>query len=335
MTRKLFLRGSILITLAGSCMVPRARSEESLRDRFGFLTESAVMARTRAAYLFADRLVGVNGSRFLEAFMRSYNSAVDLEWAGSKDERARARVGSFNLSSPLLESDRFRDELKKIVVESGRTPEQLAAPDIGECVAIMNGNKVCCSGTFVSQTAILTAAHCLDSCGDKARLEQNGATTTATIDRQLDKTFPGFDPSTLVGDIAIMRLKQGGSAQLATLADDSSMSRIGPVLAVGFGSTGSGCQDPPGVRRKAKLPVAAGICDQTAIQKFGCQSGEFVAGSNTRGVCPADSGGAAFVELSGGRVLAGVIVQQIPSQDYTGRFVRMDKDVRDWIANNL
>jgi hypothetical protein len=310
----------LALGFAGFSVSPRMA-----RDKGGFLREDALRARTRASYSFASELVGIESPDFLDAFMRSYNAAVDLE----NNQGRSANLGKWNLDSKLLGERNFRKGQVSILVDSSKYPDQLPAPEIEECAALMRGGTVCCSGIVIDRSAILTAGHCLAECSEVVRLEtQAGAPVTVSVDKDSSAVLPGVD-------LAVIKLKQNVSFPIASLASDSEMAKFDNILAAGYGAAGPHCSGRKGIRRKAFLPVAAELCDGPSMNKYGCKVGEFVAGSAQSGICPADSGGAGFIVNGRNRVLAGVIVEKVPGAELIGRFVRMDKGVRDLIADNL
>jgi hypothetical protein len=336
----MFLKIIALIALAslGSAQALSTQGvEKKIRDKNGFMYEEELRVRTQASYSFAYKLVGPESPLFFDAFMRSYNAASDLEWRGSSGNKKDA--GSWNLTSKLLEYPGFKDELKRMIIEDGFAPEQLPAPDAVECVALLDSQGVCCSGVIVSRTSILTAAHCAKSCAVSVRVEDgSGAVAFKSINGSRTLIFPGFNPQTLEGDVAILKFKENDKVDLPPVAlmDDLAVNDLKSIVAVGFGATGPTCNGPVGFRRKAPMAVAAKTCDQPAMTAFSCQKGEFVAGLNLRGVCPADSGGAAFIQNVNGRFLAGLIVQRVPPlEDYVNRFVTLDKGMATWVRNNV
>jgi hypothetical protein len=327
--RKLRILGLawVLVTLVGASS-PKQHSGKAhdVRDANGFITAEELLLRTKAAYGFADRLVGIKSPKFFGIFMQAYNVAARAE--DQKEYEEVRNVGSWNVGSKFLEREDFLAAQKRIVVEAGLAPEQLSAPDVEECVALLKGGKVCCSGILVGKSSVLTAGHCASSCNDTIRLvSQAGPAVDIDINKPASAFFQGLD-------LAIVKLNSSTAFPRATLADDIDMRKLDIVSAVGFGATGHACSSGIGTRRKAPLPVIAEECDAASMQVYDCKSGEFVAGSSIEGVCPSDSGGAAFLQNGHNRVLAGIIVDQVPGADFVGRFVRMDKDVRKWVEAN-
>ncbi len=175
-------------------------------------------------------------------------------------------------------------------------------------VAISIGSTLC-TGTLVSPTIVLTAAHCL---------EQNPALSTMSVRRGDDINFPGpsskvsaigFDPQFCGEKTCKEDIHDYGFVVLATpqtdilefprpVADQDEWDQIMAVAAeitvVGYGLNEG---DITGIKRQVAVPIT----------KFSASGLEFQAGGDGLDSCQGDSGGPAFAKLDSGEwVLAGV-----------------------------
>ena len=200
-------------------------------------------------------------------------------------------------------------------------------------VAITIGSSLC-TGTLVSPTIILTAAHCLENKPDLSSM---------AVKRGDDINFPvptfkvaayGFDPKfcgekTCKEDIhdygfLVLAAPQNDILEVPRpVADqdewDEIMEVMSPVTIVGYGLNEG---DITGIKRQVEVPIT----------KFSGSGLEFQAGGDDRDSCQGDSGGPAFAKLSTGEwVLAG-----ITSRGYTcgkGGFYAVPQGGLCWLAD--
>lgn len=159
-----------------------------------------------------------------------------------------------------------------------------------ESVGIVNGQ---CSGTLIAPNAVLTAAHCIPESGPQD-FEVGGRTYSA---KQV-VVHPQYESEDI--DLAVMILNEN-----VVGIEPAEINRVPPQVGqmltlVGFGATGtaqSGHDGSFGVKHVGQTPIDE--VTSTLVNWNYDDPSE----SNT---APGDSGGAAFLEIDGKLVLAGV-----------------------------
>jgi trypsin len=189
----------------------------------------------------------------------------------------------------------------------------------GFTVAVLTPNTIC-TGSVISPTRVLTAAHCAGSPASTLVRANSGFAFTggellAVASAAVEPGFHGF-----FGDVAVLALKTPTSAPvipLATAAEDASYTRPGALLAVaGFGLRNPlivgkpkfGALMTTNVRaRRCAVPPWV-ICDfgkKAAIAARPFQ-GRVLRRPVRRSICQGDSGGPLIARTPAGPRLIGI-----------------------------
>lgn len=181
-----------------------------------------------------------------------------------------------------------------------------------------------CTGSILSPSIIVTAAHCVESEASSLRLVfGNDFSSRAIVIRGVDakQASPLWpfrqNAPTNTGDIALIRFSGGlpaGYKPVRFLTDSSKLSDGMPVTLAGFGASDVvQVRDP---RSGAMMSDHQGsgklrYTDTTIVSATFTKS-EFVTDSSKgRGACHGDSGGPAFVMVDGELVVTGVTSRSV------------------------
>lgn len=168
-----------------------------------------------------------------------------------------------------------------------------------------------CTGTLISSTVVLTAAHCISS---RSFYVLFGNNVNSALSRSVTekKVHPGWDSNNLVNDIALLRLASSAPAgttpipYLPQRLEITSADVGRPLEFVGYGETESGGFG-------IKMTVTNNL-DWVCTSPGGCNlgSGRYASpyticqDQNPGGPCSGDSGGPALIVRDGREYVAGI-----------------------------
>lgn len=181
-------------------------------------------------------------------------------------------------------------------------------------VALILQGQIFCSGTLISETVVLTAAHCVDPSPPDHVLfgSKLGATGAVLIAVTQTHAHDDFDDATLENDIAIVGLAEKAPVKPATVSTKE-LTEGAKLRLVGFGVTNSNNDDSAGKKRYGNTTVDS-VTDT-----------EFRFKANPAQTCSGDSGGPAFgTNSKGQRILVGVTSSGDSDCKVYGRDIRVD-----------
>ena len=175
----------------------------------------------------------------------------------------------------------------------------VASPVVKLVVVDLEDNTALCTGTALSQNAILTAAHCFIGGAKAVQIE----TSFSTLFADSVTAHPGFSVTSagaFFNDVAIVTTSTPLNIEVSPLLLSRAPIVSEEAIVAGFGETGS---DVTARIRAGNLRVA----NVTANHIFGEFSGE------QSSPCKGDSGGPLYVSQNNSIAVVGVVSQSDPS----------------------
>lgn len=250
---------------------------------------------------------------------------------------------------------------------TGGTPDGTRHPSVGLLVSYTDGDRYRCSGTLVSPTVVLTAAHCTDGVDGKVAVDfdsviaeappsplptaanpQAGYTTAelqkAGYESGTPSTHPQYsdftdprnwnDVGVIVLDRPVTTIAPSRIADLGTL-DRIKTSNLSKTLftAVGYGTEVRKPESGPQKPQPMTYPLIRRYVDMPG-QKLTPQilqtNGNPNDNKGTGGTCFGDSGGPVFL---GGRIVAVTSYGYTDNCRYLGGYQRVDiTAAQSWLA---
>jgi len=161
-----------------------------------------------------------------------------------------------------------------------------------------------CTGTCITDTVGLTAAHCVE--GEPASVLSalfgaSEATPETTIQVTEVVIEPSFNTANRGGDIALLRFAEACPAVIPANRKPLEPLVGEPVVMVGFGVTVETANDA-GIKRSG----VATLFSVTPSEVGGMHEGELATSNDPHGTCDGDSGGPTFMTIDGAEVVVGV-----------------------------
>lgn len=195
----------------------------------------------------------------------------------------------------------------------------VAVGEFPECALIgrrnQNGTfRFFCTGVLVHPRIVLTAGHCFDPAApanvvalkaeDQTRLDN---AEIVSVQRMIQ--HPEY-PTTRLHDISVIVLRAASTAAPVRLATEQELGQAINTRLVGFGNDDVLSTRGFGVKREVTVPITASLSVGNIAdleREFGFEADlEFVAGGGGFDSCNGDSGGPAYIDVAGERVVAGV-----------------------------
>lgn len=278
------------------------------------MTDANDPFREPAAQL-ARAVAGDDDLRFALVFQSIVEQVVEFAEA---DDLVEVAMGTLNgggstrsetSSSPVegLYADRiYLTNARTMAEDHSRVVGGAPTSDFPDCVAVGSAERWCCSGTLIAPDVVLTAAHCIVPenrrwrvfIGEDVRYPDAGT----VIEVRKAVVHPDYRGEGLPNDLAVLLLSSPATVAPRAFAPGEEVDRQTFVRVVGFGRTNPAATTGYGRRRQVDVPLAGHDPSYGATQDT-----EFVAGAPFLDLdsCRGDSGGPAYVQISGEWLLAG------------------------------
>jgi endonuclease G len=249
---------------------------------------------------------------------------VAFDRLAQKIDEVAQIVAGYAGEDPLPETVRVRGRRR----ESPRTVANAIARIVGgvpvpaggfpECVLVgrrrFNGSiSWFCTGVLVHPRIVLTAAHCMDPSQPANvvalnAIDQDDLSQAELIGVRRMVRHPRY-PSTGLHDIAVMILRRRSTIAPVRLATAAEVDSAQQTTLVGFGNDDVLSTRGFGIKRQVTVAITdpRPASDPDAEEVLGFEGDlEFVAGGAGFDSCNGDSGGPAYVDVAGERVVAGL-----------------------------